>query len=71
MICYKDTTFCPFHKNCDDGKTCSKALTEEVELDADMISLPICQFVDPPGCFKGSLVKSVIVHNQEDSSVVQ
>jgi len=52
MICYKDITVCSFWKECKDGKTCWRALTEKVWDAAEKEGLPICQFLDKPDCFK-------------------
>ena len=63
MICYKDMTFCSFWEECKEGKSCPRALTEKVEIEADRWWLsfhgstikngaPICQFVKKPECFK-------------------
>ena len=52
MICYKDITFCSFWKECKDGKTCWRALTEKVWDAAEKEGLPICQFLDKPDCFR-------------------
>ena len=50
MICYKDMTFCPFHKDCETGKVCDRALTDKVQADADAFGLPIAQFIERPEC---------------------
>lgn len=55
MICYRDETFCPFHKNCSKGKDCHRALTDQVEKDAvkwwGSEDAPICVFSSKPDCF--------------------
>jgi len=50
MICYKDKTFCGFHKDC--GVDCDRALTNDVVKLAKTMGLLICQFVDKPECFR-------------------
>lgn len=63
MICYKDMTFCDFWKDCKNGETCNRALTDDVREKAkewtqdifkdsknDPVSL-ICIFTDKPKCF--------------------
>lgn len=50
MICYRDMTFCPFYVECYDGKTCPRALTEEVAEAADKCGLLISMFAEPPDC---------------------
>ena len=58
MICYKDMTFCPYYRECKDGKDCSRALTDAIESQADKWwgkgagEAPICMFGDKPECFK-------------------
>ena len=60
MMCYKDTTFCPFYLECINGKDCTAALTPKVEEDAEkwwkLISEegipPITIYLDKPECFK-------------------
>jgi len=52
MVEYKDMTFCSFWKDCEDGKTCMRALTPAVKKDAIRVGLPICQFVEKPDCHK-------------------
>jgi len=62
MICYKDKTFCTFYKECKFGDECDRALTPEVEHDAELwwndsegiseSSTPICIYSDEPKCFE-------------------
>jgi hypothetical protein len=56
MICYKDSTFCSFWKDCQDGKNCSRALTNELIKKANKWwgsdNAPICIFIEKPNCFK-------------------
>ena len=59
MLCYKDMTFCSFYKDCKDGETCERALTDEVKADAKnwgdswgCDDTPICEFTEKPECFK-------------------
>jgi len=33
MICYKDQTWCPFWKECEDENKCGRAYTEQVQAD--------------------------------------
>lgn len=62
MICYKDMTFCTYHRTCIHGKGCDRALTKQVWTDAQdwwtnfMRDLrkhgdaPICQYAEKPEC---------------------
>ncbi len=58
MIHYRDMTFCSSYKECRNGKKCNRALTPQVQKDADKWwgkgtgQAPICQFVDKPECYK-------------------
>ena len=52
MICYRDMTFCDFHKDCKNGGICSRSLTKEVKEKADKFRLPICQFISKPTCWE-------------------
>lgn len=53
---YRDMTFCPFHKECKEGKDCHRALTKEVLEAAEKRwgkeGAPISHFLDKPKCFK-------------------
>ena len=57
MICYRDMAFCPFHVGCKKGRTCFRALTDEVKITASEIDLPICTFGSEPSCFVKKSVK--------------
>ena len=52
MLCYRDRTYCPFWRECRDGETCPRALTCVVRIEADMVRLPICQWIERPECYK-------------------
>ena len=54
MMCYRDMTFCEFYKECSEGGSCHRALTEEVIKKAEtwMKDAPICVFTKNPECFK-------------------
>ena len=56
MMCYKDTTFCPFYLECKNGNDCGAALTPKVEEDAKKWwgedNPPISVYLDNPNCFK-------------------
>ncbi len=62
MICYRDMTFCTYHKNCQNSSICSRALTPEIEKKADEWwesvkfndngGAPICVFADAPECYE-------------------
>lgn len=52
MISYKDMTFCPFSKDCTDGKECHRAITESVKAGAEKSGLPLAQFAAKPPCYK-------------------
>ena len=55
MICYRDRTYCPFSGNCEQGRTCDRALTDQVRADAQAWwgseDAPISIFADPPPCY--------------------
>jgi hypothetical protein len=55
MMCYKDMTFCPFWEDCASAKGCSRPLTPEVRIQADMwwgkAGAPICTYADKPDCW--------------------
>lgn len=53
MICYRDRTYCAATE-CLHFKDCPSALTDEVELSAQRIGLPISRFLDPKKnyCYK-------------------
>lgn len=55
MLCYKDSTFCPFWKLCKYGKGCMRALTPQVERAAKQCNLLICRFTKKPDCFSNNL----------------
>lgn len=48
---YKDMTFCKFYKECKNGDSCRRALTDEVVRKADELELMISRFVNKPKCF--------------------
>lgn len=52
MLCYKDMTFCDYHKDCQFGKDCFRKLTEKIIHDANAYHLPIARYNDKPDCFK-------------------
>jgi len=54
MICYRDMTFCPFWKDCIEGKECGRAITQEVIDKSRAIGLPISKFLEKPDCFNES-----------------
>ena len=55
MMCYRDSTFCPYYNECSKGKTCRWALTDKVKSDADKWwgneGAPICVYDGKPECF--------------------
>lgn len=51
MMCYKDKTFCSFYAQCGNGHTCTRALKEDVKIDAEKLNLLICTFAEKPDCF--------------------
>jgi len=56
LMNYKDKTFCTFWKDCKSGKSCPRALTDEIKQGAKrwMSSVkepPICVYADKPDCF--------------------
>jgi hypothetical protein len=59
LMTYKDMTFCEFYKDCEDGKTCDRALTEKVIKNAKKWwrgfngEPPIAKFIEKPNCHKG------------------
>lgn len=54
---YLDKTFCPFWKECKDGKECPDRLTDKIRFDAEVWwgkeIPPVSQHAMPPICFKG------------------
>lgn len=52
MISYQDKTFCPFHENCKNGKTCHKAFTEKVKEGAKRMGLGIAVYMSEPHCYE-------------------
>lgn len=52
MLCYRDMTFCPFWRECEDGNDCGRAWTSDVQEKARAAGLPSCQFSSRPECFK-------------------
>lgn len=52
MICYKDTTFCPYYKKCAKQLECSRPLTDKVKKDAASVGLPISQWIEEPYCME-------------------
>jgi hypothetical protein len=53
-MCYADMTFCRWHNGCirhSLDNPCPRALTVTVEVAAEKLGLPICQFIEPPECF--------------------
>lgn len=54
MICYRDTTFCPFHKDCAKASTCERKLTPAIQAAAAAWwggpDAPIATFADKPNC---------------------
>jgi hypothetical protein len=55
MLCYKDKAFCPFHTECNNGKNCEAALTEQIKIDAvkwwGNEDAPIFILTTKPNCF--------------------
>lgn len=53
MMCYRDRTYCAA-KECVWFKECPSALTDEVELGAQKIGLPVARFLNPSAlyCYK-------------------
>lgn len=53
---YRDMIFCPYYKDCKQGDSCGRALTDEVLKGADRWwggpGAPICQFSCTPDCFE-------------------
>ena len=51
MMCYRDMTFCSYWQDCKDGNDCHRALTIEVQNNAETNNLDICQYAEKPECF--------------------
>lgn len=60
MLCYMDKTFCPYYRNCADGKDCHRALTDKVQEAAvrwwrdatgKKSGPPVCRFGEKPQCW--------------------
>jgi len=49
---YKDMTFCPFFRSCAEGKTCPRAMTDQIVSDANNFGMNVSCFVDRPFCWK-------------------
>jgi len=54
MICYRDTTFCRYYRDCALAETCHRPLTPEVRAAAEEWwgepGAPIAEFAEQPGC---------------------
>ncbi|MDA3856422.1 MAG: hypothetical protein PF569_09255 [Candidatus Woesearchaeota archaeon] len=63
MMCYRDRTFCIFYENCISGATCSKALTEQVKINAVKwwgdIDPPIAIYTGEPSCFEDKKLEAL------------
>lgn len=63
MLCYRDMTFCTYYKNCAKAEECDRALTPEIQKDADKWwesfkidgSPPICMFAEKPECYENKI----------------
>lgn len=51
MISYRDMTFCPFWKDCKSAYMCHRPLTNEVNLKAKEVGIPVSMFVSKPECW--------------------
>lgn len=51
VICYRDRTYCTYYLECQEGETCSRALTEEVRKKSEEIGMPVCRWLEHPSCF--------------------
>lgn len=75
MICYRDTTFCPFHETCRGASECGRALTPEVKESAakwwGSSDAPIATFVEKPECYEQLEQSRLVVEedNQADGFV--
>jgi hypothetical protein len=53
---YRDTTFCPFYKDCRDQKDCNRPLTDEVKEQAKRWwgkeGAPVAEFSPKPHCHR-------------------
>lgn len=52
MLVYKDKCFCPFWKKCKKGNTCSRALTDKIQKEANTSGMLIDRFINDPICFE-------------------
>jgi len=56
MIGYRDMTFCGYHEDCHLKSTCFRALTEQVQKDAEAWwggpGPPISIFMEKPDCWR-------------------
>lgn len=48
MMCYRDRTYCPFHTTC--ANPCERALTKQVEKDAERANLLVSMYASEPEC---------------------
>ncbi len=55
MICYKDRIWCPYYLLCKNGHTCDRALTPQVQKEAEKWwggeNAPIDMYGSFPDCF--------------------
>ena len=49
---YRDMTFCSFWAECNEGASCFRACTPDIEEKAHEFGLPISMFAEKPDCFK-------------------
>ena len=52
MLCYKDITYCEYHKKCKKGAKCYRALTQNVKKGAERTGMLIAIFAEKPECFE-------------------
>ena len=61
MMCYRDTTFCKFYKDCTGAKFCGRKLTAAVRQSAVSFGLPIMEYSNKPHCHKEIVKVSGVV----------
>jgi hypothetical protein len=66
MLCYRDRTYCGFYAKCAHGPSCSRALTPDIQEEADRARLPISQWAEEPTCFDHLPIQSQYAPSVEE-----
>lgn len=74
MSSYMDMTFCLYYPDCASGKSCPRALTDEIQQDAIMWygndNAPISIFAGEPHCFVETEEKLEEMHRQAEAYAI-